>query len=137
MTDNPDMPDRHVPNFPNKSPSSVGSGHRQHILKPAFPSFLGKNLSNGSDDILFTRATHRGDTGTAPIYIIGGILFFAGLAFVFGFNFPDIGLMMSGIGMVLIRVQEKPKLNFRYVRYTGLPGLVLFMAGLLLFIHVI
>jgi hypothetical protein len=94
-------------------------------------------LSNGTDDILFTRVAHRGDTGTAPIYIIGGILFFAGLAFVFGFNTPDIGLMMSGIGMVLIGVQEKPKLNFRFVKYTGLPGLVLFVAGLLLFMHAI
>ncbi len=131
------MPIRHAPGtFPNQSLSSVGPGHCQHILNPAFPSFPGKELPNGTD-ILFTRATHRGDTGTAPIYIIGGILFFAGLAFLFGFNVPDIGLMMSGIGMVLIGVEEKPKLNFRYVKYTGLPGLVLFVAGLLLFIHVI
>lgn len=77
---------------------------------------MGKNLSKGTDDILFTRVTHRGDTGTAPIYIIGGILFFAGLAFVFGFNFLDVGLMMSGIGLVLIGVREKPKLNLCFVK---------------------
>jgi len=98
---------------------------------------IGNKMSNDTDAILLTRVNHRGDPGTAPIYIIGGILFFAGLAFVFGFNVPDIGLMMSGIGMVLIGVQEKPKLNFRYVKYTGLPGLVLFVTGLLFFIHAI
>ena len=94
-------------------------------------------MSNGTDDILFTRVTHRGDNGTAPLYIIGGILFFAGLAFVFGFSILDVGLKMSGIGLVLIGVQEKPKLNFRFLKYTVLPGLILFMAGLLLFLHAI
>jgi hypothetical protein len=98
---------------------------------------LGKKLPSGIDDVLFTRVTHRGDTGAAPIYIIGGILFFAGLVFIFGFNMPDIGLMMSGIGLVLIGVQEKPKLSFRWVKYTGPPGLALVLVGFLLFIHVI
>jgi len=94
-------------------------------------------LSNGIDPILFTRVTHRGDPGTAPIYIIGGILFLAGLAFIFLFKTIEIGLMMSGIGLVLIGIQEKPRLNFRLVKYTGIPGLILFMAGILLFLHII
>jgi hypothetical protein len=89
------------------------------------------------DGILFTRVTHRGDTGTAPIYVIGGILFFTGMAFIFGFAIVDIGLMMSGIGLVLIGVQEKPKLSFRWVKYSGPPGLVLIIAGLLIFTHII
>jgi hypothetical protein len=94
-------------------------------------------VANGNNDILFTRVTHRGDTGTAPVYVIGGIVFVIGLVFIFAFNTADIGLMMSGVGLVLIGVQEKPKLNFQYVKYTGLPGLVLFLAGLLLFVHAI
>ena len=94
-------------------------------------------MRDGLDSVLFTRVTHRGDTGTAPIYLIGGILFFIGLAFIFGFAAVDIGLMTSGIGLVLIGVQEKPNLSFRWVKYTGPPGLVLFIAGLLIFTHII
>ena len=94
-------------------------------------------MNDGLDSILFTRATHRGDTGTAPIYMIGGILFCAGLAFIFGFAVVDIGLMMSGIGLVLIGVQEKPQLSFRWVKYTGPPGLILLIPGLLIFTHVV
>ena len=94
-------------------------------------------MASGLDNLLFTRVVHRGDTGTAPIYIIGGILFVAGLVLIFGFQTLDIGLMLSGIGLVLIGVQEKPKLNFRYVKYTGLPGLALFLVGLMLLIHII
>jgi hypothetical protein len=52
--------------------------------------------------------THRGEQRNGTDLYHQGILFFPGLAFVFGFNIPDIGLMMSGFGMVLIGVQEKP-----------------------------
>ena len=94
-------------------------------------------MASGLDNLLFTRVVHRGDTGAAPIYIIGGILFVAGLVLIFVFQTLDIGLMLSGIGLVLIGVQEKPKLNFRYVKYTGLPGLALFLIGLMLLLHII
>ena len=82
-------------------------------------------------------ANNRGDLGTAPIYIIGGVVFFIGLAFIFGFQMVDIGLMVSGIGLVLIGVQERPKMSFKWVKYTGPPGLALIIWGLLIIMHII
>ena len=82
-------------------------------------------------------ASNRGDLGTAPIYIIGGVIFFVGMISIFAIQSVDIGLMTSGIGLALIGVQEKPKLNFTCVKYTGPPGLVLFVVGLLLLTHML
>jgi hypothetical protein len=86
---------------------------------------------------LVIAASNRGDWGTAPIYIIGGVIFIIGLVFAIAFQTADVGLMISGIGLTLIGVQEKPKLSFRWVKYTGPPGLVLFVAGILILTHVI
>ena len=82
-------------------------------------------------------ANDRGDLGTAPIYIIGGVVFMIGIAFIFGFQIMDIGLIVSGIGLVLIGVQEKPRMNFKWVKYTGPPGLVLIIVGVLLMMYII
>jgi hypothetical protein len=82
-------------------------------------------------------AYNRGDLGTAPIYIIGGVVFFIGLALIFALQILDIGLVISGIGLILIGVQEKPKMSLKWVKYTGPPGLVLIVWGLLILMHII
>jgi hypothetical protein len=82
-------------------------------------------------------ASNRGDLGTAPIYIIGGVIFFIGLAFILGFQTPDVGLVLIGVGLVLIGVREKPKMNFDRVKYTGPLGLVPILLGLLMFMHIL
>jgi hypothetical protein len=82
-------------------------------------------------------AYNRGDLGTAPIYIIGGVVFLVGLTFIFAFQIVDLGLIISGVGLVLIGVREKPKMNFKWVKYTGPPGLILVIGGLLILLHII
>jgi hypothetical protein len=96
----------------------------------------GKYLS-GISGPLVIGASNRGDLSTAPIYIIGGVIFFIGLAFIFGFQVADLGLILSGIGLVLIGVRETPKLNLHWVKYTGPLGLVPILLGLILFMHII
>ena len=94
-------------------------------------------MSGGFGGPLGFGANNRGDLGTAPIYIIGGVVFFVGLALIFGFQIVDIGLIVSGIGLVLIGVQEKPKMSLKWVKYTGPPGTILIIGGLLILIHII
>jgi hypothetical protein len=79
----------------------------------------------------------RGDLGAAPIFIIGGVIFFVGLTLILAFNTLDIGLMATGIGLILIGIRERPRLDIRWVRFTGPPGLVLIVIGLLIFNHVL
>jgi hypothetical protein len=79
----------------------------------------------------------RGDLGVAPIYIIGGIIFFVGLTVILAFNTMDIGLMASGIGLILIGIRERPRLDIRWVKFTGPPGMVLIVIGLLIFNHIL
>ena len=100
---------------------------------------LGGPMVIGASDRgdLGTAPTNRGDLGTAPIYIIGGVILVVGLVLIILAQVYDLGLMISGAGLVLIGVQEKPKLNFKWVKYTGPPGLVLMLAGILIFIHVL
>lgn len=94
-------------------------------------------MAEGLGGPLAIGASNRGDLGTAPIYIIGGVIFLVGLALIFGFQMAGIGLILSGIGMVLIGVREKPQLNFQWVMYTGPPGLVLLLAGILVYTNVL
>jgi hypothetical protein len=117
-----------------------------HFLGINFPenNLLTENLHviqgnklSGIGGPLTIGASNRGDLATAPIYIIGGVIFFIGLVLIFGFQTPDIGLIVSGIGLVLIGVREDPRLSLRWVKYTGPPGLVLCVAGILILMHVI
>jgi len=94
-------------------------------------------MSEGVGGPLAIGASNRGDLGTAPIYIIGGVVFLIGLALIFGVQTPDIGLIVSGIGLGLIGVREDPKLSFRWVKYTGPPGLILCVSGILILTNVI
>ena len=52
--------------------------------------------------------------------IIGGVIFVVGLLLIFGYGSADIGLMVAGIGLILIGVQDKPRMSYRWVRYSGL-----------------
>jgi hypothetical protein len=97
----------------------------------------GTDLTDGLGGPLTIGASNRGDLGTAPIYIIGGVIFFAGLALIFAFHTADLGLILAGIGLVLIGVREKPRLNFRWVMYTGPPGLILLAAGILIMTRIL
>jgi hypothetical protein len=85
-------------------------------------------LDRGRDLIIDNRM-NRGDLGTAPIYIIGGIVFVIGLFIIFGTTSHDIGLIATGMGLVLIGINDKPEVNFHLVKYTGPPGLFLIVWG--------
>jgi hypothetical protein len=98
---------------------------------------LRTKLSEGSIGPLAIGASNRGDFGTAPIYIVGGVLFVAGLIMIFGFQTIDVGLIMSGMGLILVGVREKPKLNLQWLKFTGPMGLVPVVIGLLLLMHII
>ncbi len=86
---------------------------------------------------MLTRMTHRGHLGDAPLPIIGGVLIIIGLFLIFATNSVDFGLMISGLGVILIGISDRPKLSFRYLKYTGPVGLALVLAGLLLFLKII
>jgi hypothetical protein len=49
----------------------------------------------------------------------------------------DLGLMVMGIGLALTGVRETPRLNLRGMRFTGPPGIAIFLWGLLIFLHVL
>lgn len=98
---------------------------------------LGKLMQTGPDIVTQNRGMQRGDLGSAPTYIIGGVIFVVGLLLIFGYGSADIGLMVAGIGLILIGVQDNPRMSYRWVRYSGPPGLVLVLWGLLLFVHVL
>jgi hypothetical protein len=103
------------------------------------PGGFGGPLGFGANNrgYLGTDPNNRGDLGTAPLYFIGGVILLAGLAFIFMFQMADIGLIISGIGVILIGVQEEPKLSLKWLRYTGPPGLILVIGGLLILMHII
>jgi hypothetical protein len=78
--------------------------------------------------------TNRGDLGTAPIYILGGIVFVVGLFIIFGTTSYDIGLVASGFGLILIGINDKPEVSFHLVKYTGPPGLFLIICGIVIYV---